>query len=63
MGCNISRSAPAWSSSASRAPKVRQALEAKGVEVHTYEGSRRQPEGRRRPDVPDCAAAARLRLP
>ena len=60
MGCNILAVRPGVVVMVDGAPKVRKALEQHGVEVHTYDGTRALAQGRRRPDLPHRAAAARL---
>ena len=58
MGCNILAVRPGVVVMVDGAPKVRKALEARGVEVHVYDGSRPQPKG---DGGPTCLTAPLLR--
>ena len=63
MGCNVLAVRPGVVVMVDGAPKVRKALEARGVEVHAYDGTDLSPQGRRRADVLDRAAAASVSEP
>ena len=63
MGCNVLAVRPGVVVVVDGAPKVRKALEARGVEVHAYDGTDLSPQGRRRANVlrpRRCSGASRL---
>ena len=58
MGCNVLAVRPGVVVMVDGVPGVRRALEARGVEVHVYDGSELSLKGDGGPDVPHRAAAA-----
>ena len=61
MGANVLAIAPRQCVMVAGNPRTRARLEVHGAHVLEYDGRRDQPQGRRRPDVPDAAAVAGMK--